>query len=193
MNRKHWYFAAVIGATIATLVGGGYSRHVSRDADQDGGTGFARAYTRSEGKGGFHMLGSADEVSMTARLISKSGPGQNPVVQVRLIIKKGWHVNANPASLRFLIPTTVKATINHKNSKLDISYPPGRDSHIKLDGKSIFVYDDNTILNAGIPPSTLTKVRSAGAFGLAVTVQSCSTKGICLPPARLRSTISAQL
>ncbi|MCW8309134.1 protein-disulfide reductase DsbD N-terminal domain-containing protein [Acidiphilium sp. PA] len=110
---------------------------------------------------------------------------------VRLNIKKGWHVNANPASLRFLIPTTVKSEINHKAVRLDISYPPGRDSHVKLDGKSILVYDDNTILRADMPASTLAQLRSAGSLSLVVTVQSCSNKGICLPPAQLRSTIAA--
>ncbi|OZB27478.1 MULTISPECIES: protein-disulfide reductase DsbD domain-containing protein [unclassified Acidiphilium] len=191
MTRRYWYVAAVVIAAGASLIAGRYSRDGSLGANDSGVQGAAGAYARSEGNARFHLPSSADKVSMVARIASNAAPSREPAIMVRLNIKKGWHVNANPASLRFLIPTTVKSEINHKAVRLDISYPPGRDSHVKLDGKSILVYDDNTILRADMPASTLAQLRSAGSLSLVVTVQSCSNKGICLPPAQLRSTIAA--
>lgn len=191
MTHRQWYVLAVVVAVIALLAGGRYSQHGSRGADEGRVGGSADAYAQSESKNGLHIPNSAEKVRMTAWMASTSVARQAPAIMVRLAINQGWHVNANPASLRFLIPTTVKARINHQDVKLKLSYPPGRDSHIKLDGKSIFVYDNNTILNAGVPASTLATARSVGSVRLVVTVQSCSDKGICLAPAQLRSTIEA--
>lgn len=193
MIRRYWYVAAVIIAAGASLIAGRYSRDGSLGANDSDVQSAAGAYARSEGNAPIQLPSSADKVGMVAWIASDPAPSREPAITVRLNIRKGWHVNANPASLRFLIPTTVNAEIDHKPVRLDIAYPPGRDSHIKLDGKSILVYDDNTILRAGMPASTLARVRSAGSLGLVVTVQSCSNKGICLPPAQLRSTIPARL
>ncbi|MBW4025269.1 MAG: hypothetical protein HIU92_19430 [Proteobacteria bacterium] len=193
MTSRFWYAVAVTITAGAGIIAGEYPRDVSRGANNGDVRGSARAYAQSKVAGQFHFPSSGDKVSIAAWIDLKAAPLKQPAIMVRLNIKKGWHVNATPASLPFLIPTTVKARIDHKDVKLDITYPPGRDSHIKLDGKSVLVYDDHSILQAGMPSSTLAMTQSGASIGLVVTVQSCSNKGICLPPAQLRSTVAAHL
>ena len=44
---------------------------------------------------------------------------------ITLSINSGYHVNANPASLDYLIPTTVKVP---GNTQAKVAYPPERHS-----------------------------------------------------------------
>ncbi len=189
MTRKHWYLVTTIVAVFAIVAGGRYaSRARSGEArTQPGAVGAAPK--SSDRNGGFHMPSSADKVRITARIEPAGGQTAPAAVMVRLDIRKGWHVNANPASLPFLIPTVEKASIAGKPIALDIAYPPGGNSHIVLQGTAIRVYDDGTVLKALLSRQAQDRFKAAGRLILAVTVQSCSDKGICLPPATLTSNL----
>lgn len=137
-----------------------------------------------------HMPKSADRVSASVKIVSGSPTGAKKAIRLDLRIEKGWHVNANPASLPFLIPTTVKAQVEGKTVPLKTRYPQGRDSGITLDGKNIKVFDDNaSILVAALPgqPDILSPGKRVD---LALTVQSCSDKGLCLPPSTLHYSLT---
>ena len=189
MTRKHWYLVTTIVAVFAIVAGGRYaSRARSGEArTQPGAVGAAPK--SSDRNGGFHMPSSADKVRITARIEPAGGQAASSAVMVRLDIRKGWHVNANPASLPFLIPTVEKVSIAGKPVALDIAYPRGRNSHIVLQGTAIRVYDDGTVLEALLSRQGQDRFKATGSLILAVTVQSCSDKGICLPPATLTSNL----
>ncbi|TAM53916.1 MAG: disulfide bond formation protein DsbD [Paraburkholderia sp.] len=95
-----------------------------------------------------------------------------------LHIAAGWHVNANPASLEYLIPTTLSIEGDGSPQEAKAVYPPGKDSGIVLDGKHIQVYEDGTVIPF-LLPAGLANPR------IVVHVQACSTQGICLPPANV--------
>ena len=99
-----------------------------------------------------------------------------------LHIAAHWHVNANPASLEYLIPTTLSIERNGALREIKAVYPPGRNSGIVLDGKDIQVYEDGTV----IPFSGLV---TGEGDRIVVRVQACNTKGICLPPADVAASI----
>lgn len=189
MTRRYWYIAAMIVTVFAILAGGRYAGHAPSAANSTQSAAVATNGSSSK-ISGFHMPTSADKVHVTAWISPVRGASTSSSVLVRLDIRKGWHVNANPASLPFLIPTSEKATINGKAAALDITYPRGRNSHIVLEGTAIRVYDDATVLKASIPKETLARLKSTGSLVLVVTVQSCSNKGICLPPVTLTSDLS---
>lgn len=193
MTKRHWYVASTIVATFAILAGGRYvSQTPPGEQQSQSKTAVPRSFP-SGAKAGFHMPTSAEKVDMTVHLKATRGAPTSPeIIVVRLYIRKGWHVNANPASLPFLIPTVEKATVKGQPARLDITYPLGRNSNIVLQNKAIRVYDDGAILKASVPPLTFDRFRSAGSLAVAVTVQSCSNKGICLPPATLTSTLPYQ-
>lgn len=188
MTRKYWYVALTIIAVFAILAGGRYVSHTPSThgpiAAPDGTNG------RNGRNGAFHMPTSADKVHMTVHLaLPRDSPASPAVLVVRLDIRKGWHVNANPASLPFLIPTVEKVTIAGSPVALDIAYPRGRNSHIVLQGTAIRVYNNDTVLKASLSGQALDRFKATGSLILGVMVQSCSDKGICLPPATLISSL----
>lgn len=117
----------------------------------------------------------------SSQQVSASVIMRGPSVDVTLHIRRGWHVNANPASLKYLIPTTVSIERGESSFAAQASYPPGKNSGLIIDGKNIQVYDDNTIIS-------LSGLASLAGVHIMVHAQACSTKGVCLPPANIVAT-----
>jgi len=137
------------------------------------------------------LASSAGKVEVSAAWATGPGEDDHPRIELALHIADGWHVNANPASLDFLIPTRVQATVDGGAAAVSPAYPSGRESDIQLEGTRIRVYGDGTIIPVELPAATLQRVRGAGALELAVRVQSCSDSGTCLAPATVRTTLPA--
>lgn len=97
---------------------------------------------------------------------------------VHLRIDPGWHVNAHPASLEGLIPTTVLVEQGSAEREVRAQYPPGRSSGIVLEDTDILVYDDGAAITLQEPFATPEKQ-------LRVRVQSCNDAGLCLAPAAI--------
>ncbi len=98
---------------------------------------------------------------------------------VRLEIAEGWHVNANPASLDFLIPTQVGPA--DASAEVDVSYPPGADYHPRFSLEPLSVYEGRVDI----------RVRTGGTGkprdGYDLTFQACDDTS-CLPPETVRLT-----
>lgn len=119
--------------------------------------------------------GSSRHVSATARLEAGGG-----AVAVVLAIDEGWHVNANPASMDFLIPTELRVQAGDRAVPARVDYPQGE---MLAEGfeQPIAVYSGNTRLVA-----RLDQPRPDGApLSASVTVQACSNDGRCLAPSEL--------
>jgi hypothetical protein len=54
---------------------------------------------------------------------------------VLLVVKEGWHINANPASSPYLIPTEIQGEVRN------VSYPPGRSMTFAFSKEPLSVYD----------------------------------------------------
>lgn len=120
----------------------------------------------------------------SSRSVSVSARMNNKEVEVVLHIKKGWHVNANPATLDDLIPTTITVLNQKRPLEAVAHYPAGHDSGIAIDGKTILVYEDMTRIPVSL---TQTEVPTR----VMVKVQACNDQGICLPPAEVATDIVA--
>lgn len=142
----------------------------AKDAGQSAASGSG---PRSEEGDAFRLPRSEDHVH--ARLVRV--PDSDPAaLAVRLRIDEGWHVNANPASLPFLIATTVEGIDG--SGPLAIRYPKGESFRPAFAGEPIQVY-------AGVVEIPVSV--SDGASGppkLAVRFQACDEK-MCLPPDRV--------
>lgn len=130
------------------------------------------------------LANSASKVDVTAEF-EPATDNDDLRIRVRLDIADGWHVNAHPASLDFLVATTIVARSGGETLALNIAWPEGRDSGIELGGTRIKVYDDNTVIPVQLARTTATKAHTAGQLTLNVRVQACSNDGICLPPSTL--------
>jgi hypothetical protein len=132
------------------------------------------------------------KVDIEARWTQNANDDGADAVTVTLDIDNGWHVNANPASLDFLIPTTVSAHAGEDQVDADVEYPPGRPSGIRLQDTEIEVYEDGTEITVRLSADARARIRENGGLDLAVRAQSCSDDGTCLAPSTLRASLPAK-
>lgn len=127
------------------------------------------------GEGGYHLGGTAHHVRIAA--VERTGGDQDRIV-VTVEIDPGFHINANPASLDYLIPTTLNVT---DQAPLRVIYPEPVRFKSKFADEALDVYEGTIRIIAEFPQGGLARTRYL--FG-AVTAQAC-TEVICLPPADL--------
>jgi uncharacterized protein len=104
-------------------------------------------------------------------------------ILVTLTIDPSYHVNANPASADYLVPTVV---IIPSARDAKITYPPGQVFKPKFSPEGISVYQGSVAIKAELPKGRLA---SAASVPLRIEVQACTAQ-ICLPPTTLTESIS---
>jgi uncharacterized protein YyaL (SSP411 family) len=104
-------------------------------------------------------------VKATVSVQPASAGGWRPFV-LDLDIRGGWHVNANPASLDYLIPTRVEGALRR------VSYPPGQRLRFPFAPDEIAVYTGRATIRGEIAPA---------GRALQLTYQPCDDRR-CLPP-----------
>ncbi len=143
-------------------------------------TSVARATTRSSSESGsgdaavadraaFRLPKSEDHVRVSAR----ASTGDPLVVQVQ--IDPGWHIQANPASLPFLVPTELDLGSSGADAAID--YPVGRELRSEFTRETIRVYDGQLEISVRLRADAEPPGR------LALRFQACDDK-LCLPPSR---------
>jgi uncharacterized protein YyaL (SSP411 family) len=119
------------------------------------------------------LLRSEDHVRIGARRAAGDGS-----LVVSVTIDPGWHINANPASLPFLVATAVE--IEGSDQRLAIEYPEGTPFAPSFSPEAISTYQGAIEIPLEFGPSG----RDA-ATGIAVRYQACDETR-CLPPATSR-------
>ncbi len=109
-----------------------------------------------------------EAVAIDARLGSSEDDDWKPF-KVELEVRKGWHVNANPAAPG-LVPVTVKGVVG---SVRGVRYPAG--APWDGGGGAVPVYTGRVVIEGEI------ERKSGGAAGVEVTYQACDDQR-CLPP-----------
>jgi uncharacterized protein YyaL (SSP411 family) len=125
-------------------------------------------------------LDSAAHVRAAAR--GASHPDRDEIT-VTLVIDPGYHVNANPASADYLIPTVV---IVPGAPDAEMSYPAGLAFKPRFSPEGISVYEGSVQINARLPKGGLASIAGTP---LRIEVQAC-TEQICLPPATFTTSVS---
>jgi len=85
---------------------------------------------------------------------------------LELRIREGWHINANPASMKYLIPTQVSGEVR------GVSYPPGKSFKFEFAEEVIDVYSGLVKIPGEV---------SGTAKTLKLEYQACDDRR-CLPP-----------
>ncbi len=130
-------------------------------------------------------LTSAGYVSLQAGLHPLEDAASELIVSFN--IADGWHINANPASLEFLIPTTIQVEENGSPLELEIDYPAGKLLDMGLE-EPIAVYSDEVDI-AARHGADLDK---AGRLRVKIRIQACNDSGRCLLPAELSVPVTAR-
>lgn len=102
----------------------------------------------------------------------------NDKLIVTLRIDPGFHINANPASFKYLIPTALNLAGVQATR---VEYPLPTYFKPKFADDRIAVYEGTVAITAYFAPGTLAHRRF---FETTVTAQAC-TDAICFPPADL--------
>ncbi len=122
-----------------------------------------------------HFAGTEDHVRIES--VARESGDQDSIT-VTLVIDPGYHINANPASYKGLIPTTLSFTGLNPSR---IIYPMRTSFQPKFANETIDVYQGTVKIIAIFAKGTLTQqTRLRGS----VLAQAC-TDQICLPPAEI--------
>jgi hypothetical protein len=130
----------------------------------------SRAGSEAAAEPGSRLPRSEDHV----RASLAEAAGDSSRFAVRLAIDDGWHVNANPASMPFLVPTQVEL---RGGSAAEIHYPEGRAFRPAFVPEAIRVYEGTVEIELVMAPG------SASPSRVALRFQACDER-MCLPPAR---------
>ncbi len=115
------------------------------------------------------LPGSADHVHGIAQRTPAGA------LRVTLDIDKGYHINANPASGRYLIPTQLSAD---PPVRLQVNYPGAEIFKAAFAPQGLAVYTGRVVLHAQLAPS------APALPHVTVRVQACNDQ-LCLAPARV--------
>jgi hypothetical protein len=136
------------------------------------------------------LADSSDKVRLRIVGDNKALTGETGEIVLALDIEPGWHVNANPASMEFLIPTAASSSVNGQSLEIPIQYPRGRVSDITLGDTALEVYDDGASIRLLPDEKQTAMLQEAGKLDVKVRVQACSEDGVCLAPADLPLTLN---
>lgn len=130
-------------------------------------------------------FGSGNKAHVYGRILSSEKNKFN--VDIKIEIEKEWHINANPASLDFLIPTTVDLRAHEAAKNIKISYPRPKKIKSPFDNKDINIYEGNIVINIKAeykkPPKDLHAV---------ATFQACRDNA-CLEPTSVVITFEGEV
>ena len=113
-------------------------------------------------------------------------PGGSAGFRLLLRLADGWHVNSNPASNDWLIPTSLIANSDLPVRLASVDYPAGRPLYLEALGETLSVYDGGTAIAGRVDAGA-----AAGASGelrLLLQYQACDDSR-CLPPAEVSRTL----
>ena len=137
-----------------------------------------------------------DSIVRVAAVLSMDqvAPGETFQAFVDVRIAEGWHLNANPASEHWLIPTSL--TVNSLDLPLEVQgvrYPEPKRLHVAGTEDSLDVYDGTVRLVSTMQLSSKAPVGQDGIVRLIIQYQACDDGGICLQPAEWVGVISVRV
>jgi uncharacterized protein len=133
------------------------------------------ATVTAEPHSGFRPPVTSDHVRVAAVVLQSA---RSDEVGVTVSVDKGYHVNANPASFDYLIPTSVKF---QDLPSPEVTYPRSTRFKTASAQEELQVYTGEVRLSVAFPKDTLSK--QATIRGV-VTAQACDER-VCLPPSDL--------
>jgi len=124
-------------------------------------------------------IASADVVKAVVEPVETKAGGSGEVT-VRLTIQSGYHVNANPPTYSYLIPTALEITPAAGISVGPILYPPPMNAKFSFAEKPLAVYEGETAIQATLKADKSSK---PGEHSLAakLRIQACDDQ-VCYPP-----------
>ena len=108
--------------------------------------------------------------------------GKCPIA-VQLIIKKPWHINANPSNPDFLVPTELKVASKQKIKMTRIKYPEHELLRVDGEPEPYHVYG-GTVTLYGLLEIDAAENADFGELDIRINYQACND-GTCLKPDKI--------
>jgi uncharacterized protein YyaL (SSP411 family) len=148
------------------------------EASPDGWPSFVASAALATQAGAAPQSSPLDSAAHVSATVHGTTDGTHDQIIVTLHIEPGYHINANPASLDYLIPTTVRYP---GFEDADVTYPAGKLFKPKFFYEGILVFEGSVTITVGLPRGTL---GPNGPLQVQVEAQAC-TDAVCLPPAAI--------
>lgn len=101
-------------------------------------------------------------------------------MNIRLAIQSGYHVNANPPTFSYLIPTELAITPADGVSIGAISYPPGINVKLGFSEKPLAVYEGDIAIKVTMKADKSAKPGER-SLSAKLRIQACDDQ-VCYPP-----------
>lgn len=166
---RHTTLLTIILGCLFTIAG------CSKSATKPGSESFGLTPSVAEDK----RIASVDVVKAAPEPVEIKAGGSGEVT-VRLTIQRGYHVNANPPTYSYLIPTALEIAPTDGVSVGAISYPPPINAKLAFAEKPLAVYEGETQIRATLQAD---KSAKPGERSLAakLRIQACDDR-VCYPP-----------
>lgn len=112
------------------------------------------------------LVRERDLVSAELRVLDGTAEEGWQRFELHLSIRQGWHLNANPASDEFLVPTRLAGELR------SVVYPEGRRLELGFARQELQVYDGEIVIEGEVAISQ---------SGIELAFQACDDRR-CLPP-----------
>ena len=154
------------------------------------GDGGINSVSQPKSPSGIGLPAGDDVVKVSVPELSKKQIAhQRPFeIEVQLEIDDGWHINANPASDDFLIPTTLSVSPDAAVEVISASYPKGKPLNFSYNDQPVSVYEGVLTIHMRLQMKPGVSRGEAFPVNLNLEYQACDNQR-CLPP----STDSIQL
>jgi hypothetical protein len=133
---------------------------------------------------------SADVVKITAADLAVNA-GQSVSAAIKLSIKLGFHVNANPPTFSYLIPTEVTAGKVEGVTAGKPAYPAAVKKKFQFADQPLAVYEGEALVTLPISVAAGT-AKGPRSLPITLRVQACDEQQ-CFPPATLNATIQVEV
>jgi thioredoxin:protein disulfide reductase len=121
-----------------------------------------------------------DIVSVVVDAPATALPGQSVTATVRAQIRPGWHVNANPPSADYMVPTKVELTLPTGFAYRPPLYPQGEQHHFAFADEPLSVYQG--AIEVKVPFGVAASAKGAQTIQGVFRYQACNDE-LCLAPA----------
>lgn len=135
-------------------------------------------------------IASIDVVKAEAQPASINAGSSGEAI-VRLTIQKGYHINGNPPTYRYLKATELEIAQGDGVSVASVHYPPPLNRKFTFAEKPLAVYEGDTELKATLKADQSTK-KGERSISAKLRVQACDQQ-VCYPPGTLDLTIPVSI
>ena len=135
-------------------------------------------------------VGSTDVVKAEPQPVDIARGGSSEAT-IRLTIQKGYHVNANPPTYPYLIPTALEAAPRDGFSISRISYPAPINIKLAFAEKPLAVYEGQTAIKATMKADDSVQAGER-TLPAKLRIQACDDQ-VCFPPGSIELAIPVRV